>query len=72
MNRAAVFHTMKGNGTRIKKYNFLKIEKLNPPLPIHEKIVIDYKQKHEDEINDLSDTSSMEYSSSSQSEYEDE
>ena len=47
MNRAAIYHTMHNNTRRIKKYNFLNIEKLNPPLPIHEKVVIDYKKKHE-------------------------
>ncbi len=49
MNRAAVYHTMNNNKKRIKKYNFLNIEKLNPPLPIHEKVVIDYsiKKLHE-------------------------
>ncbi len=50
MNRAAIYHTMHNNTRRIKKYNFLNIEKLNPPLPIHEQVVIDYKKKHEQEI----------------------
>ena len=60
MNRAAIYHTMNGNTRRIKKYNFLKIEKLNPPLPIHEKVVIDYKKKHAEELLDTPHLSSEE------------
>jgi len=60
MNRAAVYHTMNNNKKRIKKYNFLNIEKLNPPLPIHEKVVIDYKKLHEEESSSLSETDESE------------
>lgn len=62
MNRAAVYHTMNNNSKRIKKYNFLNIEKLNPPLPIHEKVVIDYKKIHADESSSLSETESESWS----------
>ena len=60
MNRAAVYHTMARNLQRIKKYNFLNIEKLNPPLPIHEKVVIDYKKKHEELLKEQFNTSESE------------
>lgn len=52
MNRSAIYHTYKGNSRRVKKYNFLNIEKLNPPLPIHEKIIIDYKSLHKEKKNE--------------------
>ena len=60
MNRAAIYHTMHNNTRRIKKYNFLKIEKLNPPLPIHEQVVINYKEKQEEVIKEKFDTSESE------------
>lgn len=64
MNRAAIYHTMHNNTRRIKKYNFLNIEKLNPPLPIHEKVVIDYKKKHEEELIENEESLSEESDSS--------
>jgi len=49
-NRASVYHTIKNDTTRIKKYNFLNIKKLEPPLPIRKSIVINYSiSESEDE-----------------------
>jgi len=42
MNRSAIYHTLHKNNHRVKKYSFLDIQKLTPPMPIYQPQLIQY------------------------------
>ena len=42
INRTAIYHIMHENLHRVKKYSYLEITKLTPPIPIYKNEIIQY------------------------------
>jgi len=59
LSRSCIYHTMHGNLERVKKYNYLQIERLTPPIRAKGKndvIVYEYETATESDDDEMTDS----------------